>query len=232
MFKFAGVAAASCPTTRTCSRCCATAWPAPPCWPGTSATGERRGRRPVPQDLLAALEDRDARRAGQARRPRSLAGQEAEALELGKKIYHLSGVEMDPATQQPRRPGRLQRLPPQLPPPGRAERALAAGAGQAAPAARGPAPAIAQGERVPGGRDEGQFILPTDFLFHPIKNGTTRWPSSAPSPPASAARPCPPGKGPQGRGPLGAGPLRAAARLPARHPWGRSLQQRLGASGI
>ena len=43
-------------------------------------------------------------------------GKEAEAVAIGEEIYHLTGVEMDPATKAARSdPGRLQRLPPQLP---------------------------------------------------------------------------------------------------------------------
>jgi mono/diheme cytochrome c family protein len=100
-------------------------------------------------------------------------GREQEALALGKKIYHLSGLEMDPATQQPRTvlAGCIACHPSYLPP---AELNALSQSVLGKPAQereRQSRPILKESDyRVGATR---LSILPTDFLFHPLKNGSS-----------------------------------------------------------
>jgi len=99
-------------------------------------------------------------------------GKEVEAASLGEKIYHLTGVEMDPATKQPR--------------------TVLAGCNACHPSyLSGPAltalsqqvlgkPAELRPDLHRPARKESEFkvgdvkltVLAPDFLFHPVKNGS------------------------------------------------------------
>ena len=99
-------------------------------------------------------------------------GREAEAIEVGEKIYHLSGVELDPATNQPK--------------------AILAGCNACHPSYLSAAELTALSTRVlhkpaepranphrPAFKESEYLVddtkvgfLPTDFLFHQVKNGT------------------------------------------------------------
>jgi mono/diheme cytochrome c family protein len=100
-------------------------------------------------------------------------GRLPEAHALGEKIYHLSGVEMDPATQQPRavlggciacHPSYLDRK--QL-----AELSQAVLRKPAEERERQSRPVLKESEYRAG--EDKMNILPTDFLFHRMKNGST-----------------------------------------------------------
>jgi mono/diheme cytochrome c family protein len=100
-------------------------------------------------------------------------GREEEALELGKKIYHLSGLEMDPATQQPRTvlAGCIACHPSYLLP---AELTALSRSVLGKPAQereRQARPILKESDYRAG--ETKLNILPTDFLFHPLKNGAT-----------------------------------------------------------
>jgi mono/diheme cytochrome c family protein len=100
-------------------------------------------------------------------------GREAEAAAIGKKLYHLTGVELDPATKQVKsvlagcntcHPSYL--TAPEL---GALSRAVL----HVAPQLREDAfrPALKESEYQVGDKKIG--VLPTDFLFHRLKNGAT-----------------------------------------------------------
>lgn len=99
-------------------------------------------------------------------------GKEAEAIELGRRLYHLSGVEMDPATQQPKtifagcntcHPSYLTRSDLTA----MAQKSL----GQPVEfRERMYLPDMKPTEYKVG--DHAVGMIPTDFLFHVIKNGT------------------------------------------------------------
>jgi mono/diheme cytochrome c family protein len=100
-------------------------------------------------------------------------GKETEALALGSKIYHLAGVEMDPATNQLKgvlagcnachpsylTPAELETLSSQV-----LRKPFT-------PRQNPQRPELKESEFKVGETKVG--FLPTDFLFHPIKNGTS-----------------------------------------------------------
>jgi hypothetical protein len=99
-------------------------------------------------------------------------GREAEAIKVGEKLYHLSGVELDPASRQPR--------------------AVLAGCNACHPSYLTRDEIVSLSQRVLGKRPdlrpdmhravrkESEYrigetklgFVATDFLFHPVKNGT------------------------------------------------------------
>jgi mono/diheme cytochrome c family protein len=100
-------------------------------------------------------------------------GRESEALALGEKIYHLSGVEMDPATQQPRTvlAGCIACHPSYLT---GAELAALSRSVLGKPVQereRQSRPVLKESDYRAG--ETKLNILPTDFLFHPLKNGSS-----------------------------------------------------------
>jgi mono/diheme cytochrome c family protein len=100
-------------------------------------------------------------------------GREGEALEIGEKIYHLAGVEMDPTTKQPRsvlagcnvcHPSYLTR-----------DELAVLGLAVLGRSSE-PRPAFHLPERKESEyrvRETPISFLPTDFLHHPIKNGSS-----------------------------------------------------------
>jgi mono/diheme cytochrome c family protein len=100
-------------------------------------------------------------------------GREAEAIATGEKIYHLAGVEMDPATKQPKTvlAGCNACHPNYLP--AKELDALSQRVLQKPAVAREKPgrPALKESEFLIGETKIG--FLPTDFLFHTIKNGTS-----------------------------------------------------------
>jgi mono/diheme cytochrome c family protein len=100
-------------------------------------------------------------------------GREAEAIAVGEKIYHLAGVELDPATKQPKTvlAGCNSCHPSYLSAPeleALSQKMLQKPAPVRERASR---PAFKESEFAVGETKVG--FLPTDFLFHPIKNGAT-----------------------------------------------------------
>ncbi len=100
-------------------------------------------------------------------------GRLPEAYALGEKIYHLSGIEMDPATQQPRAVmgGCIACHPSYLD--GRQLEALSQAVLRkpAAERERQGRPVLKESDYRAGA--DKINILPTDFLFHRLKNGST-----------------------------------------------------------
>jgi mono/diheme cytochrome c family protein len=98
---------------------------------------------------------------------------EAEALALGSKIYHLAGVEMDPTTNQPRAVlAGCNACHPSYLPPAELEALSAQVLRKPATPRENPhRPALKESEFKVGDNKVG--FLPTDFLFHRIKNDTS-----------------------------------------------------------
>jgi mono/diheme cytochrome c family protein len=100
-------------------------------------------------------------------------GREEEAYKLGEKIYHLSGVEMDPATQQPRMvmAGCIACHPSYVTGPELTALSQAVLSKPAQERERQSRPILKESDYRVG--ETKISILPTDFLFHHIKNGAT-----------------------------------------------------------
>jgi mono/diheme cytochrome c family protein len=100
-------------------------------------------------------------------------GREDEAFKLGEKIYHLSGVEMDPATQQPKTvlAGCIACHPSYLPGPDLAALSQAVLGKPPQERERQSRPILKESDYRAG--DTKLSILPTDFLFHRLKTGTS-----------------------------------------------------------
>jgi mono/diheme cytochrome c family protein len=100
-------------------------------------------------------------------------GREDEAIKLGEKIYHLSGVEMDPATQQPRTvlAGCIACHPSYITGQELAALSQAVLSKPAQERERQGRPVLKESDYRVG--ETKISILPTDFLFHRLKNGDT-----------------------------------------------------------
>lgn len=173
MFKFAGVSAGELPNDDDLAAVIANGLDGTPMLPWDITEGERSA---IVQYLKTFSDRWKTDAPGQRVLPEGpdpWVGKEAEAIEIGLRMYHLLGAEMDPATGTPRRilvgcnachPSYLTRQ--------EIDRHSQAALG--APAAlRDDAyhPALKESEYRVG--DLKLSVLPTDFLFHRIKNGTT-----------------------------------------------------------
>lgn len=100
-------------------------------------------------------------------------GREQEAYKLGEKIYHLSGLEMDPATQQPRTvlAGCIACHPSYLTGPELTALSQSVLSKPALERERQSRPVLKESDYRVG--ETKINILPTEFLFHRLKNGST-----------------------------------------------------------
>lgn len=98
-------------------------------------------------------------------------GREAEAIRTGEKIYHLAGIELDPATKQPKSilAGCSACHPSYLTKPELATLSDSVLHKPFEPRINPYRPALKESEYLVGTTKVG--FLPTDFLFHTVKNG-------------------------------------------------------------
>ena len=134
----------------------------------------------------------------QPRRPRPLAGPGGGGLRAGREdLPPVRGRDGPRHPAAPDRAGRMHRLPPQLPAGPGAERAVPVGPGQAGPGARAPDAGPSSRRATTGRARPSSASCPPTSCSTALKNGViAAGDSSAPSPPASTAPPCPPGRAP------------------------------------
>jgi mono/diheme cytochrome c family protein len=174
VFKFAGVAAGELPGDEDLVALIRNGLAGTPMLPWDIADGERRAIVQYIKTFSPIWATQGPGDPVKPDGPDPWIGRDAEALALGEKIYHLAGVELDPTTNQPKTvlAGCNACHPSYLTPKELGELSTKVLKKPIELRELPNRPALKPSESIKVG-DTMVGFLPTDFLFHPIKNGTT-----------------------------------------------------------